>query len=366
MKLTCDTAKLRDALMIADRVAGKRSSLPVLKYTLFIAGEDGLKIRATNLDIGVEISVPAKVEAEGVTAVPGDILGNVLSFLSVEKNVTIELVHENLLIQTERQSTLVKCAPYDDFPNIPIPDGGLHISFDGKLLLSGLRSVAFSAAVTDIKPEFGSVFVTKDGTSLVFAATDSSRLAEKRISLKNSPKEDIALLMPIKNVSEIIRLLETYIGDIELVLSKHQAAIIGERFRVTTRLVDGLFPDYKQIIPKTFDTEATILREELLSALKVTNIFSGKLQQVRLKVYPKDKVLEVESKTSDLGENTTKISGALEGEDCELLFNQRLLTDALTVIGVDSVTLGASTGKPLVVKPVGDPSFTYLLMPMRV
>ncbi len=365
MKLTCDTTRLRDALLLVDRISGKKSSLPVLRYTLFVAGDAGLKLRATNLDIGVEISVPARVEREGVVAVPGDILGNFLSCLSGEKNVTLELLRENLVIASDKQSSIVKCAGYEDFPNIPIPDKGITFTHDSKQILAGFRATVFSAALSDIKPEFASVMVATEDGYLVFAATDSSQLAEKRCAVKKMPAEQFSILIPARNAGEIMRLLESYPGEVTLVITKHQAAFIGENFRITTRLVDGVFPDYKQIIPKEFKTEATVLREDLLSALKMTNIFSGKLQQVRLKIYPKDKLFEIEARTNEVGENTTKVDAALEGDPVELLFNQRLIVDALNYITGDSILLGASPAKPLVVKPLGDTSFTYLVMPMR-
>jgi len=366
MKLVCDTTRLKDAVVAAERLTGKRTSLPVLKYILVIAGEQGVKLRATNLDIGVEIDIPARVTEEGVTAVPGDVLGNFLSCLSGEKNVTLELVRENILIASEKQSTIIKCAGYEDFPNIPVPEKGITFTIDGKQLIAGFRATAYSAALSDIKPEFASIMLGIDGGHLVFAASDSSRLAEKRIAIKNLPPEQSSILVPVRNAAEIMRLLEQFPGEVTVVVTKHQLGIIGERVRITSRLIDGVFPDYKQIIPKVQTTEAVVLREDLLNALKLTNVFSGKLQQVRLKIYPNDKVFEVESRQSDVGENTTRVDATLTGDDVELLFNQRFIGDVLTYISTDSISLTASVGKPLIIRPIGDQTFTYLVMPMRV
>lgn len=365
MKLTCDITRLKDAILIADRLSGKKTSLPVLRFTLFIASDKGLKLRATNLDVGVEIDIPAKVEQEGVTAVPGDILGSFLSCLSIEKQVAIELMRENILITTQKQSTLIKCAGYEDFPNIPVPEEGISFSIDGKLLFAGFRGVIFAASLSDIKPEFASVLMTHEEGRLVFAATDSSRLAEKRIAMKGLPSEPFTVLIPIRNVTEIMRVLEQYPGVVVVTVTKHQVAVVGERFRITSRLIDGVFPDYKQIIPKEYATQATLLREDILAALKITSVFSGKLQHVRLKISSAEKIFEVEARSNDIGENTTKVDAAIEGDDLELLLNQRLMVDALNYLTVDSVHIGASAGKPLMLSGVGDGSFLYLVMPMR-
>lgn len=365
MKLICDTTRLKDAVLASERLTGKRTSLPVLRYVLFVAGEKGLKLRSTNLDIGVEIDVPAKVEKEGVSAVPGDILGNFLSNLSTERSVTLELVRDNLLISSEKQSTIVKCAGYEDFPSIPFPENEETFTVDSKLLLAGFRATAYSAAISDIKPEFASVQVSTDGAHLIFAATDSSRLAEKKVVLKHALDNPLAILVPVKNVVEIVRLLESFPGEVAVVIAKHQLAILGERIRIVSRLVEGVFPDYKQIVPKSHTTEAVVLREDFINALKLTNVFSGKLQQVRLKFYPKEKVFEVEARHSDVGENTTRVDAAQKGDDLELLFNQKLIMDVLQYLSVDSVAIEASEGKPLIVRGVGDGSFLYLVMPMR-
>lgn len=365
MKFECVKQNLKNALVIAERFVGKNLSLPALKHVLLIAGEKKALLRATNLDLGIEIEIPARVEKEGVLAVPGETFANFLSNLPEEKNVAIEQVGQNLAISGKTHSTLVKGFGYEDFPTLPFVTKGVVVDVDAKALVGAFRATQYAVATSDIKPEFASVYCFNEEQSLVFAATDSSRLAEKRVLLKKEP-EQISVLIPGKNVSEIVRALEGIEGSVRICATKNQVSFHTEHLRITSRLIDGNFPDYRQIIPKKFTTEATLLRQDLIDRLKLTTVFSGKLQQVRIKKYPEEKLFEIESRSDDIGETTHQIDAALSGENVELLLNQRFLMDVLNYLSSDSVTLYASGGgRPLVIKGVGDNTFTYLVMPMK-
>ncbi|OGZ06499.1 MAG: DNA polymerase III subunit beta [Candidatus Lloydbacteria bacterium RIFCSPHIGHO2_01_FULL_49_22] len=365
MKVECVKLNLKDALLTAERFTGKQLSLPVLRYVLFIACEKMLKIRATNLDLGIEIEIPARIEKEGVIAIPADTLGNFLSNLPNEKNVTIEQVGEHLTITGASYSTLIKGFGYEDFPTLPFITKGTELEIDIKSLLGAFRATSYAVATSDVKPEFASIYCYTDVQSLVMVASDSSRLAEKRIPLK-SPCEQLSLLIPGKNVVEIIRALENIDGVVKIIATKNQISFHTEHMHITSRLVDGMFPDYRQIIPKQFLTEAIMLRQDVIDRLKLTTVFSGKLQQVRLKIYPSEKFVEIESRNDDIGETTHQIDAALKGDDVEFLLNQRFLMDVFSYLNTDSISLSASgNARALVVKGVGDNSFQYLVMPMK-
>ena len=365
MKLECVKLNLKDALLVAERFTGKQLSLPVLRYVLFIAAERSLKLRATNLDLGIEIELPARVEKEGVIAIPADTLGNFLSNLPNEKNVTIEQVGEHLTISGSSYSTLIKGFGYEDFPTLPFVTKGITFDIDAQALLSGFRATQYAVAISDIKPEFASIYCYTDEQTLVMVATDSSRLAEKRIALKKTP-EHLSILIPGKNVIELTRALEKVNETITVCATKNQISFHTEQIHITSRLVDGMFPDYKQIIPKEYTTEAVILRQDLIDRLKLTTVFSGKLQQVRLKIYPEEKLLEIESRNDEIGETSHQIDATLKGENVEFLLNQRFLVDVLSYLSVDSIMLlGSGSGRPLVIKGIGDHTFTYLVMPMK-
>lgn len=366
MKIEIIKSELRDALLLLDRITGKNLSLPVLSYVLFLASDKGVTLRATNLDIGVEVNLPAKVHTEGVTAVPAGVLGNYLSFLQDQKNVTLELVGQNLTITSSSHSTVVKCAPYEDFPSIPVVKKGKHITIDALHFIQGLRSVSFAASLSDIKQEFASVYLYSDSGYLVAVATDSSRLAEKRIPV-SLIDEDFSTLLPIRNTNEILRLLETTSGKIDIFSTGNQLSISTKNIYITSRLVDGMFPDYRQIIPKNIITEATVIREDLINSLKITNIFSGRLQQVRMIFDPQEKRFEIGTRNDEIGETMNQIDAVMKGERVDLVFNQRFLMDVLQTISQESVLLqSGGVAKPLIIRGVGDQTYLYLVMPIRV
>ena len=365
MKVECVKLNLKDALLTAERFTGKQLSLPVLRYVLFIAGENLLKIRATNLDIGIEIEIPARVEKEGVIAIPADTLGNFLTNLTQEKNITVEQVGEHLTISGASYSTLIKGFGYEDFPTLPFITKGTFLEIDIVSLLGAFRATQYAVATTDIKPEFASIYCYTNENSLMMVASDSSRLAEKQVPLKKTP-EQVSFLIPGKNVLEIVRALESQSGTVKMYVTKNQLSLHTEKLHITSRLVDGVFPDYKQLIPKQYLTEAVLLRQDIIDKLKLTTVFSGKLQQVRLKIYPNEKLIEVESHSDEIGETTQQIDAALKGDDVEFLFNQRFLMDVFNYLNTDSVSILASgNNRPLVIKGIGDHSFTYLVMPMK-
>ncbi len=365
MKIECGKQKLKDAVVSAERVTGKLLSLPVLRMVLLVATENTLKLRATNLDLGVEFTIPAKVHTEGVVAIPGELLGGYLGNLPEEKTITIELLNGNMSVASSRSVTMMKGYPYEDFPTIPIVDKGTPFVIEAKKFVEGIRSVIFSASHSDVKPEFNSVYCYSQGKELIFVATDMSRLAEKRVSLKSDPNIS-PFLIPFKNATQILSLLEGRGEEITVLVSKTQVSIQGEGVYITSRLVDGTFPDYRQIFPKQKTSEVTILTDDLLRTMKLTGLFSGKQQQVHFKVYPEDKIFEVEAKREDVGESVTRVDATIKGESVEMGFNYRYITDVLGSISSDSIELlFDDKSKTVLMKPVPDAKFSYIVKYMR-
>mgnify|MGYP001176950082 CR=1 FL=1 len=364
MKIECSIDKIKNALIAVERVTGKNLTLPVLGSVLWVASGKTLKLRATNLNIGIEIEVPAKIEKEGTVAVRGDILSSLFSILQGDLNVVFELINGNLLVKTKTSTILLKSIPHEDFPTIPTVEGE-SIVLPSKKFIEGIKSVYYSASISEIKPEIGSVYIYPEDDMLVFVSTDSFRLAEKKIKIKQKLNFD-GILIPFKNTVEIIRIFENIDDDLKINLQKNQISLSSNNIYLTSRVVDGNFPDYKQIIPKTPSTKAIILKQDLLSSLKISNIFSDKFNQVELTIKPKEKLFNFESKNSDIGENNTEIDGALSGEDVSASFNFKYILDCLQSISVDSLSLELSgNNKAMILRGVGDISFMYLVMPMN-
>jgi len=187
MKTECNIEKIRNAIFQSERITGKNLTLPILNSILLIASQKSLKFRATNLSLGVEIEIPAKVEKEGIVAVSGSVLVGVFSNIFQNENVFLVGEGGNLLIKTKKSQIKVKGQVPDDFPTIPVISGTIF-KIESKKLTNGIKSVYYSSSVSDIKPEISSVYVYSNEDNLVFVSTDSFRLAEKKIRIKGLKK----------------------------------------------------------------------------------------------------------------------------------------------------------------------------------
>lgn len=365
MKLECEKVKIEPVIQKVSRLANKHLTLPVLSCVyLELVDDNKLVVRSTNLDLGMEIEIKVKAIEKGVLAVPANVLLGVLSSMK-ENNLIFESKDNNLKISAGKNSVLIKCLPHEDFPVIPKLKNLKPIKINCRGLLSGFRSVWYSASVSNIKPELSSVYVYKNDGNLVFVSTDSFRLAEKKINAK-IPNDFPQILIPSRNVAEIMKIFEDYEGDLDVVFEKNQAAFITENTYIVSRLIDGNFPDYQQIIPKNFGTTAVILKNDLINSIKTSNIFSDSLNQVKLKTDVKNKTLKIESKNNDIGEYEEFINTSVSGDDVELNFNNKYIMDCMQSIPSDSLSLNfGGIGKPLVINGASDNSFLYLVMPMN-
>ncbi|MDA8611251.1 DNA polymerase III subunit beta [Candidatus Pacebacteria bacterium] len=365
MKITCSKGKLHSVITKAEKITGKNATLPVLSCLVLEAKGSNLFIRSTNLDLGIEIKIPVKVEKEGVVAIPGSLFVQYISNISDDENVTIESVNENLLVTSSKNETTIKALSHEDFPTIPQLENTNTCTILSQSLLHGLKSVWYSASVSSMKPELSSVYLYPKETSLMFVATDSFRLAEKRVETKELENFE-SVLIPFRNVSEIVRVFDDTEGDVEVRFGNGQVAFIYDGIYLVSRIVDGTFPDYSQIIPKENTTEVIVLKQDLMQALKLSNIFSDNFNKVSMVVKPNDGIFELISKNIDKGENKNLVEGTLRGEDIEISFNHKHLSDSFSSINSDSLTLTFNgNSKPVVMKGVGDPSFLYLTMPLN-
>ncbi len=326
MKIECLREKLQNAIQHAERSVSKNHNIAVLSCVLLSAKENSLFVRSTNLDIGVEIEIPAKVMIEGEVAIPGSVLASYISGISSEKNVILEKNEGNLII-----SSIIKAFPNEDFPSLPRVENGFGFSVDSKELAQGLKSVWYSASVSSMKPELSSVYIYNEEDYAVFVATDSFRLAEKKVKVKGYT-DGGGILIPFKNVPEVIKIFEGVDGKVDVTFDKNQISFRYEGIYVISRVVNGMFPDYKQIIPKNFQSEVTILKQDLLNALKLSTVFSDKFNQISISVNPKDKIFRISTKNSDIGENTSTLTGNFSGDEVNCNFNHKYMADCFQSI----------------------------------
>lgn len=272
-----------------------------------------------------------------------------------------------MAVEARGTKTLIKAIPNDEFPKLSGESGATTGFFvERNKLLTGIKSVSYAASVSMIRPELGSVYISIKKDGLVCAATDSFRLAEKII--KGAVERDgIDILVPLKHAGELIYILERIPDDkVSLHVSDSQLTVSSDRVRFVSRVVDGAFPNYQEIIPKQFVTEATVLKNDFAEVLRKARVFSGDDQHVGFHIYPKRKIFTATAQSPDVGEMSDSIDAAISGEDIDINFHIGYLSDCIASIDSDSISLGfGGASKPLVIRGVSDPSFTYLAMPLN-
>jgi DNA polymerase-3 subunit beta len=356
--------KVKDAVSLASRFVSRGAALEALQGILLIAEGKTLTLRATNLECGVEVSIPARVDESGLIAVQSGPFTALISNLSGTKSATLAKVGSTLSLVTAHSNSTIKTVSHEDFPTLPTVSGEHSIVVDAKEFSKTLRSVAFCASLSSIKPELQSVCVYVENGKMYAAATDSFRLAEKSQTLKGSDMPQ--LLIPVRNAAELIRILERADGKTDIYYSENQLSVRVSDTYFTTRLIDGTFPNYRQLLPSSFSTEAVVLREDLASALKTLSIFADKTAQVRISVDAKKKEIIFSSRNPDVGEHSVTLKATLTGESLEMHFNGRYIADVLSSVAGESVRLGFNgVGKPLFIAPASDTSFRYIVMPMN-
>lgn len=364
MHIQVGTQEIKKILETTARVSTKHVTLPVLQCVLLETGANEITIKATNLEIGIEGKASAKIITQGSVAVPAQVLLQTVNLVS-QKEITLLLEGDVLHVETKTSKTEIKTIPFDDFPSIPrIQDTKLRIN--GSVFALGIKTAAFAASQSSIKPELGSIYIfQKKEHTLTFVATDSFRLVEKTVPMQGLVLDN-PLLIPFKNALEIARVAEEKENEdsIELCVNENQCAIASGSLYITSRLTNGTFPDYEQIIPKEYVTHATLLTNDLAHALKKTNIFLNKFMQLTCTVTEND--ITFSSQSSEVGTTTESVHASVEGDEITLNFNQRYIHEVMGYLVDDSVTLHfAGIGRPVVLESVHDKTLRYLVMPMN-
>jgi DNA polymerase-3 subunit beta len=365
MKIETIKDKLTEAVVKAEKIAGKNVTLPVLKGLYLEAKENILTIKSTNLDMGISITIPVKSKEDGAVVVPASILSSFLNSLTKDKNVTLETEGQNLKVTTDSISTTIKTFSEEEFPIIPTIENQESFSMPARDLVMGIRSVVYAAAIGSMKPELSSIYIYYEEDKLVFVATDSFRLAEKKVKVKNIPHFK-SLLIPEKNALEIARIFDNSKEEVSISIGENQIAFHSGETYLVSRIIDGSYIDYKQVIPKETSSSVIVLKQDLSSTLKTALVFADNFNQLLINLDPSSKKFEIQSKNNNVGESSAEIEAVVEGQNLSTSVNHRYFVDCLQSIPSDSISLRFSgADRPILVEGVGDKSFVYLVMPMN-
>jgi DNA polymerase-3 subunit beta len=365
MNISMENKIFSEAVYMVARFAERRSTtLPVLSAILIIAADDGIKMRATNLETGIDLKLKGECKSKGVVAIPATILQPIAASLMGEGTTSLEHTGDTVSLISGTSKSSIKTIPYDDFPSIPFPENPKNrIILPGILLKNLFTTLASCASSSMVRPELASIYLSIEGGVLTAVATDSFRLAEKKVPLANKGTQG-KFLIPAKNASDIAQALPD--EDIIMSFDEHQCACVSTTGMLVSRLTNAVYPDYRQIIPKESIVEAIVLRKDFESALKRTTIFSDSFQKIRLTFDPKKNQVLLFARNADVGESLETLAAHLSGSALDISFNHRYLSAVFALTGAESLSiLAAGIGRPLIIKGVGDTSLLYLVSPMN-
>ncbi len=366
MKLSLTQENLHKALGVVSRVASTRSNLPVLSNILLSTSDKRLRLAATNLEIGINYWIGGKIEEEGAITVPSRLFSEFVASLP-SQNIELSLKDLSLVVKTPGVESTINGISADEFPLIPELKTDPILELPAEALAQALNQVVVAASLDEARPVLTGVYIFSEEKSLTLVATDSYRLAEKTIKLAKPPTAPLSVIVPARTLQELARILGDAEESVKIYLGENQIMFRQSNIELTSRLIEGKFPDYRQIIPKTAETTVEIATAELARITKVTSLFARESAgSIRIDIKG-DGRLAVVANPSQIGENTASAECAVTGEDGEISLNARYLTDALGVIGSDQVSLSLS-GKlnPCVLVPGGKASdYLHIIMPLR-
>lgn len=368
MKIIVLKNKITETLGIIERAVGNNTNLPILKNILLRASENKLEASATNLEFAVTYSFSGKIIEPGEITVPAALFSNLVKNLTSER-VTLETKGKKLLITTDNYEASIQTQSVEEFPIIPSVQKPLfELKTNTKPLLEAFLSVLPSIQYSEIRPEISGVFIQyHDGFRIV--GTDGFRLAERRYEqFERGDFEGLRAIIPLKTSEEITRIFAAS-EDTGLSVFVDQTQILfkTKELQIISRLIDGNFPDYKQIIPKDVKNEIFVNRTELIQALKLVSSFSGKINDVAIMIGEGKKHLELSSSNVALGENVYKIPAKIKSDDFKVLFNWRFLLDGLKAVQDEDVVVNImNSDRPAVIRGASNKNFLYVVMPLKV
>jgi DNA polymerase III subunit beta len=368
MRLSLTQENLARALTATCRIVASRASLPVLSNILMATDGNRLRLSATNLDLGINYWIGSKVEHEGSLTVPARLFAEFVSSLP-HGNIDLDGTETVLTVRTPHYESKLNGIAADEFPAVPSVTSDAVLQVGADVLRDALAQVVVAASADEARPVLAGVYLYTEDSTLYLVATDSYRLAEKRIELAQAPNAPLSVIVPVRTMQELVRLLAEADGDVEVYMDESQVMFRLGEVELVSRLIEGQFPNYRQIIPKQAETSFEIETAEFAKIVKVASLFARESAgSVRLEIKAEGEVTLVSS-DSEVGGNTSSAECEVSGDDGEISLNARYLQDALSVMRSPRVGFAIS-GKlnPCVLSPIGEDGgddYLHIVMPLR-
>jgi DNA polymerase-3 subunit beta len=375
MKVSCLQENLSRGLGIVGRAVSPRSTLPVLGNVLLATDNGRLKLSATNLEVGINCWIGAKVEQEGATTVPARTFIDLVNALPPEQ-VDMELVErtQTLNLHAGRSEANIKGIDAQEFPLVPVPEGEGGILVEPDVLRTAIAQVALAAAADESRPILTGVLAKFEDAQLTLAAADGFRLSVRTVDLPRAVPDPFSVIIPSRALTELGRISGEQEDPVTITVTPTRNQVIFQLTDIVlvSQLIDGNFPDYRQIIPKDRTTHTVVDAAGFLKACKTALIFARDAAHIaRLHIKPASELapgsMIVSATSAETGDDVSELDASIEGEEIEVAFNIRYLIDVLSVAGTPQVGLDTTTSSsPGVIRPIGDADFTHVIMPMHL
>lgn len=370
MKLVCSQSDLDSALNIVGKAINQNTTLPVLNNVLLKAEGDKLHFAGTNLEIAIQSFISAEVKAEGAITVPAKLL---LSYISLLKDEKVELfVDESNTLQIKAPSsqTKIKGISAEEFPLIPTVSKDQFFRVSRQDFDLGIAQTVFAAATNTARPVLSGILFDLNRDSIKLVATDSYRLAEKKLMLKEPVEFNMQAIVPARTIAELGKIIaKSSAEDIEITVSKNQILFVAGDTRMISRLIEGKFPDYEKIVPKSSKTRVDVRTDELSLVVRRVALFARENNNNIKCSVTNDGKLTVSTDETKVGEEKAEISGKVEGENNKIALNAQYLLDALNFIQADTVTIELDDKlSPAVIRVTKETekSYMYIIMPLKI
>ena len=366
MKLNLLTPNLQQKLSFLNRAISTKNQLPVLLNILIETQENAIKFSSTDLEIGIEVTCPAKILEPGKTTVPARLFTELINSLT-DDSITIQTNDSKLEVSTKRTKSVFQTVSSDEFPRLYEVKGEKLAVLSGKNIKKELASVAFSASQDTTRPALSGVLVRKEAQGFLLVATDGYRLSLRHYKVTESKTEDTSFIVPARVFRELLAMKDEN-ADISMYIATEHNQVIFEQGDTVLigRLIEAEFPNFEKIIPSDFSVSVSFDREELLKAVKICSVFARDSANIIKLSLVKDHIT-VSSGSSSIGENSVEVDATLSGEENEIAFNAKYLLDVLGNVEEKEMVFDMiGPLNPGVFKVQNDESFLHLIMPIRV
>jgi DNA polymerase-3 subunit beta len=375
MKVSVSQPQLAHGLSIVSRAVSPRNTLPVLANIMVATDEGRLRLSATNLELGITCWIGARIEEEGSTTVPARTFTDLVSKLPNDQVVlNLNTRTQTINLHCGSSTTDIKGIDAQEFPPIPVPDLSDSVSINVTDFKEMVQQVAFAASTDEARPVLTGVLVVVEGNEINLAATDDFRISVRKSELTAPVTRPINAIVPARALIELARIATDTEGVIQMVVPPARGQVIFHMkdVEVVSQLIDGNFPDYKVIVPRSFKTRTIISTTELLKACQQAEIIAREGTNVaRLNLSPSGDMrpseVEVSSQTEEKGKSEIKLDATVDGVPLLIAFNVRFMREVLEVIHTPNVSIETNTATtPGLVRPVGDDHFMHVIMPMHL